>query len=71
MDGLSLVATREHEFKEIILLGFIICKTLNYKASRINLFEGGYYDMIPKGHIWGRERERESHYEHMNMKLDI
>jgi hypothetical protein len=47
------VATRKHEYKEILLLGFITCKTLNYKALRTNIFEGGYYDMTPRGAYMG------------------
>jgi hypothetical protein len=38
MDGSATLATREQEYKEILLLGFITCKTLNHKAVRSKLF---------------------------------
>ena len=38
MDGSSLMATREKEYKENLLLGFIACKSLNCKDLRTNIF---------------------------------
>jgi hypothetical protein len=53
MDGSSTMETNEYEYKEILLLGFITCKTLNHKALRTNLFEGGYYVMTLMGvYMW-------------------
>jgi hypothetical protein len=48
MDGSSIVAPREKEYKKILLFGFVTCKTLNYKALRTKTFEGGYYDMTQR-----------------------
>jgi hypothetical protein len=53
MDRSSLVVAREHEYKEILLVGFITCKTINYKYLRTNLLERGYYDMAPRGEYMG------------------
>jgi len=41
MDRSSLVATKNHGYKETLLLGIITCKTLKYKAFRTNICEGG------------------------------
>jgi hypothetical protein len=50
VDGLIIISgIKRVKFEEILLLGFIMCKTLNYKASRTNLFEAGYYVMILMG----------------------
>jgi hypothetical protein len=53
MDGSSSMERRKQEHKKIILLGFITYKSFNCKALRTNLFEGGYYDMTPRGAYMG------------------
>jgi hypothetical protein len=45
MDGSSSMERIKQEHKKIILIGFITCKSFNYKAFRKKRFEGGYYDM--------------------------
>jgi hypothetical protein len=47
------VVARKKEYKEILLLGFITCNTLNCKSLRTNIFEGGYYDMTQRGEYMG------------------
>ena len=39
------MATRKHEFNEILLPGFHICNTVKEKALRKKIFKGGYYVM--------------------------
>ena len=51
MDGSSSMERRKQEHKKIILLGFITCNTLHCEALRMNIFEGGYYDMTPNESI--------------------
>jgi hypothetical protein len=53
MDGSSSMEIIKKEHKKIVLLGFITCKSVNFKSSRINLFEGGYYDMTQKREFMG------------------
>jgi hypothetical protein len=53
MNESSLMATRKQEYKEILLLGFIKCKSLNDKALNTKLFERWYDDMTSRGHTWG------------------
>jgi len=47
------VERRKQEYKKILSLGFITCKTVQCKSLRTKLFKGGCYDMTMGGHIWG------------------
>ena len=44
MDGSSSMETRKNKYREILLLGFITCESINYKYLMKKLFNGGYYD---------------------------
>ena len=53
MDGSPSVDRRKQEDKKILSLGFITCKTIQCKALRAKLFEGGYHDMTLGGEYMG------------------
>ena len=45
MNGSSSVAQINQEYKDILLVGFIIYKSCNNKDLRTNIFEGGNFVM--------------------------